>query len=125
MSNENTIATSKSKQQARRIGTFALMMVMLFTLTVQTGVLPAFAATQNDTLNAVMQQVVDLVTTASLYIGIVIVIWGIFQVIMAFRREDSEAISKQFMTIAVGAILVTFGAFAEGIITSLLQAGTT
>ena len=66
-----------------------------------------------------MGYVTNILATAAKYVGAVISAWGIFQIIMAMRREDSEAISKQIMTVVVGAALVAFGFAAPGLIDTL------
>ena len=67
------------------------------------------AAINQGGVQAVMEIVKGIVSTAGTFGGIIIVIWGVFQMIMAMRREDSEAISKQVITIVVGGVLVGFG----------------
>jgi uncharacterized membrane protein HdeD (DUF308 family) len=61
-------------------------------------------------LRSTMQSVINIVSTAAKYSGIVIALWGIVQIILALRREDSEGISKQIMTVVVGAGLIAIGA---------------
>ena len=78
-------------------------------------IVPAYA----DALSSAMEYVTNILATAAKYVGAVISAWGIFQIIMAMRREDSEAISKQIMTVVVGAALVAFGFAAPELINSL------
>jgi uncharacterized membrane protein HdeD (DUF308 family) len=91
------------------------------------GIVPAFALEEVDietgALDGVMNTVVSIVSTAALYIGIVIVLWGVFQIVLAFRREDSEGISKQITTVVVGAVLTGFGTFADNIYEALTNTG--
>ena len=125
MKNNNNLLTQKNATRNRMflfasIAVVALFVVMMFSGTIGT----AFAggtATTADTgaLDSVMNTVVGIVTTAAFYIGIVITLWGVFQIILALRREDSEGISKQITTVVVGAVLVGFGAFADDIISAL------
>ena len=114
--------TKKSNVEAfKKICLIALVACFFVTFAMAIGVIPSFAAGTPDTdaLDRVMDTVISIVSTAALYIGIVIVLWGVFQIILAFRREDSEGISKQITTVVVGAVLTGFGAFAETIYNSL------
>lgn len=71
-------------------------------------------------LNQAMGYVLTILTTAAKWVGAVISAWGVFQIIMAMRREDSEAISKQIMTVVVGAVLIAFGLAAPQLISTLI-----
>jgi len=102
-----------------KFGFVAVAMAMFMTFAAATGMLPAFAAATG-ALDGVMDIVIDIVSKAALYIGIVIVLWGVFQIILAFRREDSEAIGKQITTVVVGGVLVGFGAIAEQLYAALV-----
>ena len=113
--------TKKSNAEAfKKICLIALVACFFVTFAMAIGVVPSFAANPDTgALDSVMDTVISIVSTAALYIGIVIVLWGVFQIILAFRREDSEGISKQITTVVVGAVLTGFGAFAETIYNSL------
>lgn len=106
----------KSNYKSHKIMVFCAMMLMVLASTV----MPSFALSGiTDGVDAVLNIVVEVISTASLYVGIIISMWGIFQAIMAMRREDSEGISKQIMTIVVGAVLIGFGAFAPDLVGQL------
>ena len=93
---------------------FAIMLVAMFiAFAAISGVSPVMAGEEGGALDDVMDIVIGIIGNAAFYIGIVIVLWGAFQIILAFRREDSEAISKQITTVVVGGVLVGFGAIAE------------
>lgn len=117
MSKNQTTLTSK-RDQWMRYGIVALTIACFLTFAMTAGIMPAFAAdidtSGTDTaLENVMGVIVDIITKAAMYIGGAIVLWGVFQIVLAFRREDSEGISKQITTVVVGSILVGFGAFAK------------
>ena len=118
----NNISTKASnKGMFQKICLIALVATFFVTFAMAMGIVPSFAAgVETGALDSVMDTVISIVSTAALYIGIVIVLWGIFQIILAFRREDSEGISKQITTVVVGAVLTGFGAFAETIYSSLV-----
>ena len=118
----NTLTKASSASMLKKICLIALVATFFVTFAVAMGIVPSFAAAvDTGALDSVMDTVIGIVSTAALYIGIVIVLWGVFQIILAFRREDSEGISKQITTVVVGAVLTGFGAFAETIYSSLVS----
>ena len=119
--NQNLIAKSGDKKtMLKKFALIALVLTAFTALLASTGMLPALAANVSTTaLDSVMDIVIDVIGKAALYIGIVIVLWGVFQIVLAFRREDSEGISKQITTVVVGGVLVTFGALAKSLYTTL------
>ena len=106
----NSLLKSNNKMAKLTVFGFMLMAALASTM------MPVFAI---DALSAVVGIVLDIVTKAGLYIGAIITVWGVFQIILAMRREDSEGISKQITTIVVGAILVGFGLTAESLLGAL------
>ena len=107
MGNKHNTLNSNRKDMFKRVLMIALVMAMFAALSMTSIVPMAFAGAAGK-MGGVMTVVFDIVGTASLYIGAIISIWGIFQMILAFRREDSEGIGKQITTVVVGAVLVTF-----------------
>lgn len=119
----------KSNNRNTMFGKFALIalaitVIMAFFASI--GILPVFAGNvtiSTGALDQVMNVVITVIGKAALYIGIVIVLWGVFQIVLAFRREDSEGISKQITTVVVGGVLITFGALANTLYALLVQEG--
>lgn len=111
---KHSIARENNAAKSMKV---ALVVTMVMGIAAASGILPAFAA--DAALGQVMNIVINIVTTAAKYIGAVIALWGFFQIVLAFRREDSEAISKQIVTIVVGGILVGFGIFVPEILGAL------
>lgn len=107
-----------------KIAIIAAMVLAMFVVGMMPTIMSVYAAggTSIDltAANSVMDIVVEIVGTAALYIGIIICLWGIFQIVLAFRREDSEGISKQITTVIVGAVLCAFGGLAENLYQSLI-----
>jgi hypothetical protein len=129
MSKNKTTLSNRHYEQIGRFVLAFLVIAMLVSCATAAGVMPALAAgggggsgasgVGTGALDNVMDIVVDIVSTAALYIGIVIVLWGVFQIVLAFRREDSEGISKQITTVVVGGVLVGFGAIANNLYDAL------
>ena len=116
----NTLATTRM-EKITKVVVVALLVAVMMAFGMAPSITSAFASTA--AIEKVMDVVVDVVGKASLYIGIVICLWGVFQIILAFRREDSEGISKQITTVIVGGVLVTFGATAKSLYSALVQTG--
>lgn len=117
MKNQTTLVNPNRREQFVRVAFIAVAMAFFMSFAMAPGMLTVSAT---DALNGVMTIVINIVSTAALYIGIVIVLWGVFQIILAFRREDSEGISKQITTVVVGGVLVGFGAIAEQLYDALV-----
>lgn len=116
----NNLTKSSNTGMLKKVCLIALVATFFVTFAVAMGIVPSFAAPiDTGALDSVMDTVIEIVSTAAKYIGIVIVLWGVFQIILAFRREDSEGISKQITTVVVGAVLTGFGLFANTIYENL------
>lgn len=130
--NKNQIALTNNmrREQMMRIGLVALVIALFIAFAISPSVMTTFAAKNTNTtntnaavdetaLNSVVSAVINIISTAAKYIGVVIVLWGVFNIIMALRREDSEAIGKQITTVAVGGVLAGFGVFIKPICNAL------
>jgi hypothetical protein len=111
MSKNQTLLTNNKRDRIIHFGVIALVIALFISIATTSGMLPVLAAA--GALDGVMDIVIDIISDAAFYIGIVIVLWGVFQIILAFRREDSEGISKQITTVVVGGVLVGFGSIAN------------
>ena len=63
----------------------------------------------------VMNKIKDLVYKIFKYIGFILVIWGVGQLILAFKNEDSDSKSRAIMSIVAGAALFGFSTFADSL----------
>lgn len=91
-----------------------LLIAVLASFAIGTGILPVAAS--SGALNQVMDIVInDIISVAAKFIGVIIVLWGVFQIILSLRREDSEGISKNITTVVVGGVLVGFGVIAQSL----------
>jgi hypothetical protein len=119
----NQNLTVRRSEQIKHFALIALAMAILVAFALSIGIAPALAdggeVEGEVALNQVLGVVVNIVKTAGTTIGAVIVIWGVFQIVLAFRREDSEGISKQITTVVVGTILVGFGIFIKDLLGAL------
>lgn len=101
-----------------------MVVALMIAMFVCGSVMPALAGGMDMSgVDTVMDTVIQILSTAALYVGVVISLWGVFQIILAMRREDSEAISKQIMTVVVGAVLIGFGATADTLMSTFMGGG--
>ena len=104
------VKKGSANEKTKRMMFVGFAMVLFLMLCAATGVMPMNAiAIETTGVETVMDFVVGIVGTAAKYVGAAISLWGIFQIIMAFRREDSEGISKNIISVVVGALLIAFG----------------
>lgn len=61
---------------------------------------------KNEDATKMFSNMLEVVCNISKYLGIVIVVYGIFQFVLAFSRDDSEAVSRGLSVLVVGAILL-------------------
>ena len=68
-----------------------------------------------------IQGVAGLVLAAAWYVGMFLVVWGAFQLILAFKNEDADSKSRAIMCIVTGGLLVGLRTF----MTSIFSGGGT
>lgn len=71
----------------------------------------------------IMNTIVTLIGAIAKYIGAIIGLWGIIQIVLGFRREDSEAISKNITVVIVGAVLIGIGVSANALYGQFVGSG--
>lgn len=106
--NKTQIVKTNNKELFFKCALISAVLTIFVAFAAANGLLPVLAG-GNDATGYVLTEVKDLLTSAATIVGAVIAAWGIFQMILAFRREDSEGISKQITTVVVGALLIGFG----------------
>lgn len=55
---------------------------------------------------SIIGRVVGLITSIAMYIGIVLLAWGIVQLVLAFKNEDADSKSRAIMLIVVSVALI-------------------
>ena len=56
--------------------------------------------------NDMMNKVVTLLLTMMRFVGVLLLIWSIFQLVSAFKNEDADSKSRAMMMVMVGVILI-------------------
>lgn len=59
-------------------------------------------------VNEVMSSIISILGNAASYLGIMIVIFGIFRLILSFKDDDSEGVSSAIPMVVIGAAMIGF-----------------
>lgn len=69
-------------------------------------------------LEEVMGKILGVLTTVFLYVGILLMAWGIGQLVLAFKNEDADSKSRAIMLIVASVFLIAIKPFLEAVIAS-------
>ena len=56
--------------------------------------------------SALMNKLLDVITTIFLYIGILLLAWSIGMLVLAFKNEDADSKSRAMMLLVVSVVLI-------------------
>lgn len=83
------------------------------------GLVPTVYAA-SDKAEAAIKEIIKIVFKIFKYIGLVLAIWGVGALVMAFKNEDADSKSRAIMSLVVGVCLVALEALFGDWINSLL-----
>ena len=63
-------------------------------------------ATTNTTMNSIVTQIIGVVLQIFMYIGIILLVWSIGMLILAFKNEDADSKSRAIMLMVVSIALI-------------------
>lgn len=84
------------------------------------GVVPTVYAENADPAKTAILAVIDVVYKIFTYIGIILALWGVGSLVMAFKNEDADSKSRAIMCLIVGISLVSLKFLFGDIIINLL-----
>ena len=61
---------------------------------------------KEEQLSAYFGELIDILGTVSMYLGTVIIVFGVFNVVLAFTQDDSERVSRSVSTLVIGSLLI-------------------
>lgn len=61
---------------------------------------------KEEQLSAYFGELIEILSTLSMYLGMVIVVFGVFNVVLAFTQDDSERVSRSVSTLVIGSLLI-------------------
>jgi hypothetical protein len=56
--------------------------------------------------SALMNKLLDVITTIFLYIGVLLLAWSIGMLVLAFKNEDADSKSRAMMLLVVSVVLI-------------------
>lgn len=57
-------------------------------------------------IEEIMGTVLGIIFTVAVYIGIILAVWGLFQLVMSLKNDDAEAKSRATQLMVVGIVLI-------------------
>lgn len=116
MNGTEVITNKNSVTRYKQIMMFAIAAIafaMLFSLT------PAFAAPD---LAGLLDQMIDIVEKIFVAVGIILLVYSIGQLTLAFKNEDADSKSRASAMLVVAAVLIVFPTLIEKLdLTSYLK----
>ena len=74
-----------------------------------------------NTSNSIVKKVVTMITTIFFYIGIILLVWSIGMLALAFKNEDADSKSRAIMLMVVSIILIALKPVINGFLPSGVQ----
>lgn len=69
----------------------------------------------NDATATVVEKIIDIVLKIFRYIGVLLAVWAVGQLVLAFKNEDADSKSRAMMMLVVGAALIGIKALVDGL----------
>ena len=69
--------------------------------------------------DALVGTLLGFITQMARYIGMILLVWGIVQFIMAFRNEDADSKSRSIMVCVMAIVLISIKKIAQTILNSV------
>lgn len=90
---------------------FTVFLMAVFTM------VQAFATSGDSaaTVSAILQQMIDIIGMIFVAVGIILAIYSIGQLVLAFKNEDADSKSRASTLLVVSIILIAFPALVEGL----------
>lgn len=80
-----------------------LMSLAMLLVTCCSTVLPVFATTAAGTI---VGKIIDIVLGLFMLIGVILLVWAVGQLVLAFKNEDADSKSKAIMLLVVSCVLI-------------------
>ena len=76
----------------------------------------AFA--DESTTDKIVGSIIDVIVDIFKYIGIILLVWSVGMLVLAFKNEDADSKSRAIMLLVVSLVLIGIGAFLEPILSA-------
>ena len=99
---EKAINSILPKTKKQWIG---MIILMAIAVTICTMMIPVMAANSPDP-GAIVAKFVDIIMNIFLYIGILLAVWSVGMLVLAFKNEDGDSKSRAMMMLVVSCMLI-------------------
>lgn len=104
MSQINSVGNSKHSKKVKTV--FSTLMCMLMMLPMATFCAP--------TTDSVLKGVLDIIFEVAKYVGIVLAVSGIFQLILAYKDDNADGQSRAVRLVVVALVLLGLKTLVQG-----------
>ena len=70
-------------------------------------------------IEEIMGSVLGIIFTVAMYIGIILAVWGLFQLVMSLKNDDAEAKSRATQLMVVGIVLIGLKGLASVLLSKI------
>lgn len=109
LKNNNSPAVSKKGRAARimTVGFFTILMLGMSCM--------CFAVDGADTVKEVLNKMIEIVCLVFQAVGVVLSIYSVGQLVLAFKNEDADSKSRASTMLVVGVILIAIPSIINGL----------
>lgn len=102
----NTLLTSSRHEKLMKFAKFAMMAVMLCMLCMLCVNMPFAAAKAAGEIKGVLTEMINIVGTIFQAVGVVLSVYSVGQLVLAFKNEDADSKSRASTMLVVGVCLI-------------------
>ena len=74
---------------------------------------------KNATMDGLMSAILDIIFQIFRYVGILLLVWSIAQIVMAFKNDDADSKQKGMMIAVISIVLITLSFVLKPILSSV------
>lgn len=68
------------------------------------------------TMDTIVGSIIDVIVDIFKYIGVVLLVWSVGMLVLAFKNEDADSKTRAIMLLIVSIVLIGIGAFLKPIL---------
>lgn len=103
-----------------RVMAFALILAAMFSI-MSIGLLSVSAAPANEgDVESLMRQILDVIFMIFRYVGILLFVWSVAQLVLAFKNEDADSKQRSMIMAIISIVLITLDVLVNPIIQKYL-----
>ena len=74
---------------------------------------------KNATMDGLMSAILNIIFQIFRYVGILLLVWSVAQIVMAFKNDDADSKQKGMMIAVISIVLITLSFVLKPILTSV------